>query len=338
MELQSNGRLLYDDDVLVGIDHTWSTDYYLGVRGWMISKKGPLKNVEFRIGELSVPITQWLPRPELAEICAKHGCDINVGFQIVVPRKVRHELAITAMTDTGPLEKTATILGSDPIKPQNFRIDSGQLFENFREYINQGKRVLEIGSRVVSPGSSSKRPLFSGASEYIGFDYYGDDNTDVVGDAHKLASYLPGEQFDGVFSLAVFEHLAMPWVVAVEVNKVLKIGGLTFHNVPSTFPIHERPWDFWRYTEESLSVLFSPATGFEVIATGYGGPVRVYPDTLSDGVRNLMPLHGTFSGVNILARKVADVDPARFRWDATIEEALGKDSHYPKPRKQTVSA
>ena len=57
----------------------------------------------------------------------------------------------------------------------------------------------------------------------------------------------------------------MPWVVAAEINKVLKVGGLTFHSTHFAFPIHERPWDFWRYTDQALRILFSPPLGFEVI-------------------------------------------------------------------------
>jgi 2-polyprenyl-3-methyl-5-hydroxy-6-metoxy-1,4-benzoquinol methylase len=52
---------------------------------------------------------------------------------------------------------------------------------------------------------------------------------DIVGDAHKLSSYFEnGKQFDIVFSSAVFEHFAMPWIVATEIAKILKVGGFVF--------------------------------------------------------------------------------------------------------------
>ena len=47
---------------------------------------------------------------------------------------------------------------------------------------------------------------------------------DVVGDAHKLSSYFHDE-FDLIFSSAVFEHLAMPWRASIEIIKLLKKGG-----------------------------------------------------------------------------------------------------------------
>ena len=85
--------------------------------------------------------------------------------------------------------------------------------------------ILEIGSREVT-GPSQARKEFS-QSEYIGFDYYPGDNFDIVGDAHNLSSYFcEGKRFDIIYSRACFEHFAMPWIVAVEISKLLKVGGL----------------------------------------------------------------------------------------------------------------
>ena len=87
-------------------------------------------------------------------------------------------------------------------------------------------RILEIGSREVTGPSDARRELRD--AEYVGFDFYPGDNVDVVGDAHKLSSYFGGgEKFDIIFSHACFEHFAMPWVVATEIAKLLKVGGLS---------------------------------------------------------------------------------------------------------------
>ena len=91
-----------------------------------------------------------------------------------------------------------------------------------REFNKPGIRILEIGSRVVT--GANLRHLFDEA-EYIGFDFHDGKNVDVVGDAHKLSSYFSDEEkFDLIFSSAVFEHLHMPWIVAEEIDKVLKVG------------------------------------------------------------------------------------------------------------------
>lgn len=87
--------------------------------------------------------------------------------------------------------------------------------------------VLEIGSREVT-GKSKDRDGFNQA-QYTGFDYYPGENVDIVGDAHKLSSYFnETRQFDMIYSSACFEHFAMPWVVATEISKMLKTGGIVF--------------------------------------------------------------------------------------------------------------
>ena len=85
--------------------------------------------------------------------------------------------------------------------------------------------VLEIGSREVTGASTARRDYAD--ADYVGFDYYPGRNVDVTGDVHRLSSYFePEKKFDLVFSFASFEHFAMPWIVALEVAKMMKVGGI----------------------------------------------------------------------------------------------------------------
>lgn len=106
----------------------------------------------------------------------------------------------------------------------------------------KGIKVLEIGSREVT-GESDAKTRFSN-TEYIGFDYHPGPNVDVVGDAHKLSEYFKDEKFDIIYSSAVFEHFAMPWLVSTEISKLLKVGGIVFVETHFSFSSHERPWHF----------------------------------------------------------------------------------------------
>ena len=135
-----------------------------------------------------------------------------------------------------------------------------------------GMRILEIGSREVT-GKSDARKRFDQA-QYVAFDYYPGDNLDVVGDAHKLSSYFAsGERFDLIYSSACFEHFAMPWIVAVEIAKLLKVGGLVFVETHFAYSSHERPWHFFHYTDMALKVLFSESLGFECVEAGMSNPI-----------------------------------------------------------------
>jgi hypothetical protein len=70
------------------------------------------------------------------------------------------------------------------------------------------------------------------------------------GDAHKLTTYFKEqEKFDLIFSSAVFEHLYMPWVAAMEIEKMLKAGGYVLIEAHFSFASHERPWNFFQFSQ-----------------------------------------------------------------------------------------
>src|SRR5205823_13283920 len=86
---------------------------------------------------------------------------------------------------------------------------------------------------------------------------------------------LGDQQFDAVFSISVFEHLAMPWKAAVSINRVLRDGGLVFIGTHQSFPVHDAPWDFWRFSDQAWKCMFNRATGFEVVETALGEPAEM---------------------------------------------------------------
>jgi SAM-dependent methyltransferase len=202
------------------------------------------------------------------------------------------------------------------------------------EYISKlgnkpGMRILEIGSREVT-GPSSARKSFTDA-EYVGFDYYAGQNVDVVGDVHKLSSYFKeGEQFDLIYSSACFEHFAMPWVVATEIAKLLKVGGVVFVETHFSFIAHERPWNFFQYSDMGLKALFSPALGFECLDSGMSNPIIGRFSSLAVKPLRYRPLAGMYCHSEFLGKKVRDVKD--FDWTKVdLEEVVG-DTKYPEPK------
>jgi len=190
-----------------------------------------------------------------------------------------------------------------------------------------GKRILEIGSREVT-GKSDARNRFSHA-QYIGFDYYPGPNVDVVGDAHKLSEYFD-ERFDIIYSSAVFEHCAMPWVVATEISKLLNVGGMVFAETHFSFSSHERPWHFFQFSDMGLRSLFSPALGFECVEAGMSNPIVGRFSSLADGYLRYLPVRGLYCHSEYLGRKVKEVE--NFEWkDVLLEDIVG-DTKYPSPK------
>lgn len=127
-----------------------------------------------------------------------------------------------------------------------------------------GMKILDIGGRDRSKFDRSR----SYPEHFVTvLDIIPGDNVDVVGDAHALSEHFPNESFDIAVSTSVFEHLHSPWKVALELNKVLKIGGLALLQSHQTLGIHDPPWDYWRFSDEAWRALFNKDTGFEVISS-----------------------------------------------------------------------
>jgi SAM-dependent methyltransferase len=205
--------------------------------------------------------------------------------------------------------------------PLHQKAKTGKTWNGYELFISDMQnrptaRVLEIGSRAVS--DTTQRSRFSPPVQYFGMDLLPGPNVDIVGDAHELSRLFPENHFDGVFSQSVFEHLLMPWKVVLEINKILKLGGLVLIGTHPTWPPHELPWDFWRFQENSFWSLFNRATGFELVGCSTSDPARLFPEGhalhLSGTIKTICPM-----GVVALAKKVAAHD-SRLAWPVTVKD------------------
>ena len=70
-------------------------------------------------------------------------------------------------------------------------------------------------------------------------------------------------RFDFIIFNQVLEHVPEPRLVLTELHRVLKPGGKMIYSGPLCYEEHEKPYDFYRYTQFGLRHLFG-ATGFEV--------------------------------------------------------------------------
>ena len=198
---------------------------------------------------------------------------------------------------------------------------------------SENPAVLEIGSRNVS-GSEDGRTRFPGVVDYTGVDIHAGQYVNVVADVHELSRSFPEKRFDFVYSISVFEHLMFPWKAAMEINAVLKPGGCVFVATHQSWPAHELPWDFWRYLHHSVHCLFNKVTGFEVIDATEGLPARMF-SLVHDAPTRQMHLFPLNQGIAMLARKVADYDRERLRWDLVPKDVT--ESLYPLPSGQGSS-
>jgi len=78
---------------------------------------------------------------------------------------------------------------------------------------------------------------------------------DVWGDGARLP--FRDRTFDTVLALEVLEHVGNPDACVEEIARVLAPGGTLLLTVPLVAPLHQWPFDFWRYTPRGIEVLLA---------------------------------------------------------------------------------
>jgi SAM-dependent methyltransferase len=130
--------------------------------------------------------------------------------------------------------------------------------EKSREFLDRLRsastrpRVLVIGGGARGLGTEALYE--SDAIDLIGTDVYASPNTLVVVDGHRLP--FRNESFDGVWIQAVLEHVIEPQMVAAEIHRVLRLGGLVYAETPFLQDVHAGAYDFTRFTLSGHRWLF----------------------------------------------------------------------------------
>jgi SAM-dependent methyltransferase len=133
------------------------------------------------------------------------------------------------------------------------------------EFVSRCAHELESGARVLDAGAGEApyRELF-GHCEYVTTDWTESvhpraRSADVIASLDDLP--IADGSFDAVVCTQVLEHVKDPGRVLSELARVLRPGGRLCLTVPLAWPLHEEPFDFFRYTPHSLAVLLG-AAGF----------------------------------------------------------------------------
>lgn len=124
--------------------------------------------------------------------------------------------------------------------------------------IEMGKVILDVGS-----GTSPFQELFPNR-RYIRLDWNHsiyDAPVDVRGSAAMLP--IANSCLDAVVCTEVLEHVSEPQSAAREMYRVLKPGAKLWLTTPFVWPLHEEPYDYYRYTSHGLRHILEQA-GFYI--------------------------------------------------------------------------
>jgi SAM-dependent methyltransferase len=122
-------------------------------------------------------------------------------------------------------------------------------------------KLLDVGA-----GSSPYEDLIMASgkvSDYIKLDFASSDyhqghQLDLTWDGKTIP--LDAQSIDTVFMTEVLEHVHKPGEMLQEMRRVLKPGGVLFLTVPFSWPMHELPYDYHRFTPVALRAYLEEAS------------------------------------------------------------------------------
>ena len=150
---------------------------------------------------------------------------------------------------------------------QPARIELGRVIRRNAHFLS-GK-ILDVGA-----GGFDRYGSFISSVEYVHMNMQPGPNTDLVGTAESIP--VGDASFDGILCTQVIGDVPDVRTVVREFRRVLRVGGRVLLTEGFMDPMHDQPYDLWRFTPHGLRLLFEEA-GFAVLALerigGYHGVV-----------------------------------------------------------------
>ena len=145
--------------------------------------------------------------------------------------------------------------------------------------------IYEFGSFQVrgQEGFADLRPIFPN-KYYVGCDMREGLGVDRILNLHHID--LPSESVATVLILDTLEHVEFPRKAMKEVHRILKPNGILIMSSAMNFPIHDYPFDYWRFTPEALRSLLKPFTSSFV---GFAGETNFPHTVMGVGFKGSIP-------------------------------------------------
>lgn len=110
--------------------------------------------------------------------------------------------------------------------------------------------------------------------QLLSIDIAPEGGPDVVSDVCYIP--FPDNCFDIVCLMEVLEHVYDPPQALIEIYRVLKLGGILIFSVPFVFPLHDRPFDYFRFTKHGIELLLRNYDQVDIVErNNYGEAVAV---------------------------------------------------------------
>ncbi|MBC8512602.1 MAG: class I SAM-dependent methyltransferase [Dehalococcoidia bacterium] len=163
-------------------------------------------------------------------------------------------------------------------------------------------RLLDVGCGV-RPYALIYEPLVeTSVGTEVAYSPHGTGAADAICPAERLP--FANQSFDTILCTEVLEHTSEPFVVMEEFARLLKPGGHLLLSVPFIYPIHEAPYDHWRFTSYGIARLCK-LVGLEV--------VYVHPKGKIGATLTVLWCNLAVRGVNAISKLLHQPTPLRDR-------------------------
>ncbi|MGB3071115.1 MAG: methyltransferase domain-containing protein [Ottowia sp.] len=315
------------------VDQLWCDLHGVFVRGWVHAGDHEIRTVHLACaGRTERAVLH--PRPDVVKFYPQYPRSGDGGFSVYLPCPPFHPVEL--YVDVGlplPLKVGLRVPPHLRQSEETQPTASARCMETFRDTMKRrGGTVVVVGGRMGPDHPDTWADCLLPECRVVRVDIHPGPGVDLVADAHALSQHFAPGSVDAVISAYVMEHLEAPWVVAAEINRMLRPGGLTMHHAPHSWPLHAAPNDFWRFSDAGLRTLFGPATGFEVLEAGLDAPTRMHPPV---GMRSTryssieMPVFDGYLTAYVLASKRTDLPENSIRWPGTDAERIARAQTYP---------
>lgn len=139
---------------------------------------------------------------------------------------------------------------------------------SLKRYITRVSSIVDKDSTILDAGAGQcqyrkyfKHTKYTSQDLCVGDSSWDFSHIDIKSEIYDIP--VKDECFDNVLCIEVMEHLKYPHLAIKEFSRILKKNGRLFIVCPLTWGEHQKPHDYFRYTQFALKTL-AEENGFRV--------------------------------------------------------------------------
>jgi SAM-dependent methyltransferase len=178
------------------------------------------------------------------------------------------------------------------------RVKEKLMRQSIKDFVSIVKATLPIRGPIYEFGAlqvpgqecfGDLRPYFP-QQEYVGVDMRDGPGVDKLLNLHDID--LPSESVGTILCFDTLEHVEYPHRALEQIYRILKPDGIAVVSSVMDFPIHDYPYDYWRFTPEAFKSIMKP---FADSFVGFAGRENFPHTVIGIGFKGTVPQLSEFN-------------------------------------------